>query len=95
MGVCQLICRERQGFDASRALHCAAKGERYTVRVVASAGKKMGLRTKPAKSAARLIFHPKLAMVGTPQLPYKLGHPEGEMFGRYPGYVFFTVGTLL
>ena len=88
-GVWELICRDRRGFDASRAQHCVAKGERNTVRVLASAGNKMGLRTKLPKSAAKLIFSPKMAMVGAPQLPYKPGCPEGEIFGRDPGYVFF------
>ena len=66
VGVCRFVCREPLGFDTSWALHCAAKGEKNTVRVVTSAGKKMGLRTKRPKSAATLIFHPKMAMVGAP-----------------------------
>ena len=66
MGVWELICRERRGFDASRALHCVAKGERNTVRVLVSAENKMGLQTKLPKSAATLIFQPKMAMVGAP-----------------------------
>ena len=65
-GLWGLICRERRGFDASRALHCVAKGERNTVRVLASHGNKMGPRTKLPKSTATLIFQPKMAMVGAP-----------------------------
>ena len=94
VGVGRLICRERQGFDASRALRCAAKGERNTARVRASAGNKMGLRTKPAKSAAAAIFPPKLAMVGCPRGTLQIGHPRGGNSGRKLGYIFFSVGTL-
>ena len=64
VGVWGLVCREPLGFDTSRGLHCVAKGERNTVRVVASDGKEMGLQTKPPKSAAAAIFPPKIAMVG-------------------------------
>ena len=82
--VCRLICRERQGFDTSRALHCVAKGERNTVRVLASHGNKMGPRTKLPKSAATLIFQPKMAMVGAPQLPYnRRGKFSAEIQGTY------------
>ena len=82
--VCRLICRERRGFDTSRALHCVAKGERNTVRVLASTGNKLGLRTKAAKSAVTLIFQPKMAMVGAPQLPYnRRGKFSAEIQGTY------------
>ena len=89
VGVWALICRQRRGFDDSRALHCVAKGERNTVRVLASAGNKVGLRAKRPKSAAAAIFPPKLAMGRCPRSTLQTRVSGGEIFGRDPGYVFF------